>query len=377
MAVRKLKNGRWQADVVVGRKWDGTRDRRTATFPTQARARKAETAMLMEKERMRGRVSGRMTFGEFVEEVYWPQKVGLRANTRAGYERDLRLRLLPAFRDADLSAINKLSIQRMLAACPTRKTATNARETLSSVLSVAVEMGMLQVNPAGFRYQYPNGRVREDRAGDWLPRFDEHRRLLDHLREHHGGEPVERMVVLGLCEGMRKGEVLGLDWEQVDLGARELCVTQTYTIGRGGAHLTPPKTDRAERVIPIWAYAAERMEAWGPGRGPVVVGPRGGRMHPETAQQHLRRLHERECYDGGEPIPEITMQSLRHSFATACVNAGVDPTKLRDVMGHTDISTTMRYYVKQKLSTVREGMEDVIDAELGAASGGANAKKCE
>ena len=55
----------------------------------------------------------------------------------------------------ELEQINKLNIQRMVSGCPTRKTATNARETLSSVLGCAVEMGMIPVNPASFRYTYP------------------------------------------------------------------------------------------------------------------------------------------------------------------------------------------------------------------------------
>ena len=133
MAVRKLKSGKWAADVTVGVKWDGSRDRRVETYPTKGQARKAETRLLMEKERLRGRVTARITLAEFVDEVYGPQKAGLRANTRQGYERDLRRRILPALGNMELEQINKLNIQRMVSACPTRKTATNARETLSSV----------------------------------------------------------------------------------------------------------------------------------------------------------------------------------------------------------------------------------------------------
>ena len=112
MAVRKLKSGKWAADVTVGVKWDGSRDRRVETYPTKGQARKAETRLLMEKERLRGRVTARITLAEFVDEVYWPQKAGLRANTRQGYERDLRRRILPALGNMELEQINKLNIQR-------------------------------------------------------------------------------------------------------------------------------------------------------------------------------------------------------------------------------------------------------------------------
>lgn len=359
MAVRKLKNGKWQADVVVGRKWDGTRDRRTECHATKAAARKAETRLLLEKERLRGHVTARMTLAEFVEDVYWPQKAGLRANTRQGYERDLRRRILPALGNMEVGQISKLNIQRMISSCPTRKTATNARETLSSVLGCAVEMGMLPVNPASFRYTYPgDGEVDPERGGVWLTTFAEHMRLLDFLRETAPGSCIERICVIGLCEGLRKGEILALRWEDVDLGRRELSVRGTYTQGLGGAHETDPKNRNARRVIPLRAYAAERMAAWGPGEGPVVEGVGGGMLSPVTAGERMRRFTA-GAYPDGAPLPRVTMASLRHSFATACVNEGMEVSKLSRIMGHADIKTTMRYYVRQKLDDLKAAVDEM------------------
>lgn len=373
MAVRQLKNGMWQADVVVGVRWDGKRDRRTECHPTKAKAKKAESRLLMKKERLRGRATARITLAEFVDEVYWPQKAGLRANTRQGYERDLRRRILPALGNMELDQINKLNIQRMVSNCPTRKTATNARETLSSVLGCAVEMGMLAVNPASFRYTYPgDGATDPERGGVWLTTLAEHRRLLDFLREARPGSAEERICVLGLCEGLRKGEVLALRWGDVDLDRRELTVRSTYTVGAGGAHETDPKNRNAFRTIPLRAYAAERMRAWGPGEGPVVAGPGGGLLNPVTAGERMRRMTA-GTYPDGTPLPRVTMASLRHSFATACVNEGMEASKLSRIMGHADIKTTMRYYVRQKLDDLKAAVDEMDGCER-AAGDGANAK---
>lgn len=370
MAVRKLRSGKWVADVTVGVKWDGSRDRRVETYPTKGQARKAETRLLMEKERLRGRVTARITLAEFVDEVYWPQKAGLRANTRQGYERDLRRRILPALGNMELEQINKLNIQRMISGCPTRKTATNARETLSSVLGCAVEMGMIPVNPASFRYTYPgDGAADPERGGVWLTTFAEHMRLLGLLRETQPGSCVERICVIGLCEGLRKGEVLALRWEDVDLARRELTVRGTYTQGIGGAHETDPKNRNARRTIPLRAYAAERMAAWGPGEGPIVSGTGGGLLSPVTAGERMRRFTA-GSYPDGTPLPRVTMASLRHSFATACVNEGMEVSKLSRIMGHADVKTTMRYYVRQKLGDLKaavdamDGARDKTDKSL-------------
>ncbi len=366
MAVRKLKSGLWVADVSLGRRLDGSRDRRTESHPTKAAAEKAERRLLLEKERRRGKSYGGILFADFVEHYFWPQKSRLRATTARGYRRDLKLRLLPAFGALAVEDIGRLEIQRMISACPSRKAATNARETLSSILSVAREMGVIDVNPAGFRYQYPAAvQHPADHYGAWLSSFDEIRRVLDWVAAHHPGEAVERMCVLGLCFGLRKGEVLGLDWETVDLEGRTIRIAQTYTAASGTAELTDPKTPRSKRVVPMTAYARERMAAWGPGAGPVVTGRDRRRMSPYTARDRMSAVFDRGArYDDGTPVPRLTLHSCRHSFGTACIAAGVEVARVSKWMGHVDTSTTYNRYVKPKLGDLR-AEASAIDAAMG------------
>lgn len=362
MAVRRTKDGKWVADVTVGVKWDGRRDRRTRVCKTKKEAMSAERAFLIERDGRRG-VSGRITFREFVDTLWWPQKAGLRRNSRDTYRQVLARRLMPAFGDMDLDRINRMSIQRMVLSCPTRKSAQKAREVLSSVLGNAVEMGMIAVNPASFRYQYPKKGDRCGRQGEWLTTFAQHRRLLEHLMEHCPGTAEERMVVLGLCLGLRKGEVFGLDWEDVDLARGTASIRRTYTVGEGGAALDDPKTERSERTIPLTSWASKRMEAWGPASGPIVTGRDGRRMNPNTAGKRMRALVA-GCYDDGEPIPHVTLYTLRHSFATACIGAGIEVARVSRWLGHCDVSTTYNRYVRPMLGDL-EAETSVIDAAMG------------
>lgn len=367
MAVRKQSDGRWVADVTVGVKWDGTRDRRTRTCRTKREAERAESAFKVERDGRQGPVTGRITFGEFVDELWWPSKAGLRRNSRDTYRQVLDARLMPAFREADLSSINKLGIQRMVLACPTRKSGQKAREVLSSVLGSAVEMGLISVNPASFRYQYP---MRGERAasgtsqGEVLGTFAEHRRYLEHLAATAPGSPEERMAVLGLCLGLRKGEVLGLDWERVDLSARVATIDREYTLGGGRAEMDDTKTERSLRRVPIPAYAAARMATWGPGEGPVVTGDGGRRMNPHTAGNRLRRLAQ-GSYPEGDRLPRLTLYTMRHSFATACIDAGVEVAKLSRWLGHCNVSTTYNMYVRPRLSDLSGSAVPIIDEAMG------------
>lgn len=362
MAIRKTKNG-WRAEVDFGYNYDGKRDRRSKHCKTKREAIAAERAMIVERDSRNGTL-GRIRFGEFLEHVYWPQKTKLRGTTVRNYKRDINLRLLPAFGDMWITDINRLNIQKMISECPTKKVATNARETLSSILRVAVEMGMLSVNPASFTYEYPPASKADPaRFGVWLSTFGQHAPLLLHFAKYYNGEPEERMIVLGLCFGLRKGEILGLDWENVDMERRVIHITQTYTSGEGGAVLTDPKTANSIRTIPMPNYAYKRMRSWGVGTGPVVTVKEGVRMAPATAKSRIKKAMNGK-YDSGRPLPHLTLHSCRHSFATACINAGIEVSNVSAWLGHRDVSTTYNRYVKHATEDLQAQIP-VIDAAIG------------
>lgn len=367
MSVRKRPDGGWIADVTVGRRLDGSPDRRTETHRTKREAEAAEKRLLLLKEQRRGKSYGSITFSAFVDGYFWPQRASLRPTTVKGYERDIRLRLRPAFGDVPIEDIDRLRIQRMISSCATRKVATNARETLSSILSLAVEMGAIPVNPAGFRYSYPEAAEHpDDHFGVWLSTFAEIQRVLDWMEEHYPGEPEERMCVLGLCMGLRKEEALGLDWETVFPAERRVQIVQAYTQGEGEPVLGDPKTPKALRPVPMTAHALRRFEAWGPGEGPVVTDRFGRRMRPSAARKRIAKVFAGGlAYDDGTPLPRLTQFSMRHSFGTACINAGIEVARLAKWMGHCDTSTTYNRYVKPKLADL-SGDAGIIDAAMGA-----------
>ena len=373
MSVRKLKSGKWIADVVTGVDLDGRKVRRSKTCATKREAQAAERGLLAERDDGKGVDA---TFKAFVEKVYWPVKEGLRADTKRCYRRDIDLRLMPAFGAMRVKDIDRLHIQRMLSACPTRKTATNARETLSSILGVAVEMEMLDRNPASLSYRYPKATERPaDADGVWLGTFAEHRAVLEHVHAHDAGRPIERILVLGLCFGLRRGEVFGLDWEDVDLEHREVSIKRTYVCAEGGAYMDDPKTPMSRRIIPMTAWAAARVSEWrdsdgGEGAsGPVVRSRRGTRMNPHTGSCCLTRYVDRNpVMDNGEAFPKVRVKSLRHSFATASIMAGVPVATVSRWLGHSQISTTYNRYVRPRLADLHASTA-AIDEAFGALEG--------
>lgn len=215
------------------------------------------------------------------------------------------------------------------------------------------------MNPAGFAYSYPDPAEHpDDHFGVWLSTFADIQRVLDYMEEYYPGEPEERICVLGL----RKEEALGLDWETVFPAERRVQVVQAYTQGDGEPALGPPKTPKALRPVPMTAHALRRFEEWGPGEGPVVTDRFGRRMRPSTARKRIAKVFAGGLkYGDGEPLPRLTQFSMRHSFGTSCINAGIEVARLAKWMGHCDTATTYNRYVKPKLADL-SGDAGTIDA---------------
>ena len=354
MAVRKLANGKWEADVTVGFKPDGTPDRRRRVRRTKREATAAERELLIVKDPRL--VSGHILLDDFINDIFWKEKT-LRPSTVQGYERDIKLRISPYLGSMFMDEIRRSDVQRMISACSSRKVATNARETLSSILGFAVDHEMLPSNVAGLRYSFPKATLRDpDADGVWLTSFNQHREFFETLRKAGCPEALWRIAVIGLSLGLRKGEMLALEWNDINFAARTARIRQTYVSGKGGAYSDDPKTEASYRDVPIPGFAFEELSKWDRSTTWVVVGYKGRKMSPSTAKTWFQKF-----YDAHPTIKRVTMYAMRHSFATSCIRAGIDVALVSKWLGHKDVSTTYNRYVKPLLADLQDEVS-TIDA---------------
>lgn len=349
-----MPNGKIRVCVDVGRKVNGMRDRPSKVCDTQEEADRVEGELYAIKKRNEDLNSGRstsITFREFVYDVFWSAKKNLRDTTKQGYERDLK-RAMPYLGPMDIHAIGSDNIQALIDECQTRKVATNLRETLSSVFRLAMQTRgvMLARNPASAIFVYPETvSLLKSRDGVVLTSFAEQMRFLERVRDIDPGGAVERMCLLGMAEGMRKGEIFGMDGQGIDMVAHEFYVYQTYTSGKGGAHLTPPKNLKAIRRFPMTEYVHERIQDIGiDDDGPWIKNGYGRRYNPTTAKTHLARFIDEH------DLPKVTLASMRHSFGTSAIRARMPVKVVSEWMGHSDITVTYNRYVRPNLSDMHK-----------------------
>jgi integrase len=181
---------------------------------------------------------------------------------------------------------------------------------------------------------------------------------------------------LALLTGMRRGELLGLKWEDIDLDRGSLAVRRTLSRGKGGTwEIGQPKTATGRRSIALpqscvtalrkhrVAQNTERLrlgELW-EDNDFVFTNRTGGPLHVNSMMLQFRKLTE------AAGLPKIRFHDLRHTSATLLLAKGVHPKIVQERLGHADISMTLNRY-----SHVTPDMQrlaaDTLDEAFSSAS---------
>ncbi len=167
-------------------------------------------------------------------------------------------------------------------------------------------------------------------------------------------------VYMALRTGMRIGEICALRWLDISFDARTISICHTAQRIRNteeGAGtktkimIGPPKSESSCRMIPLMPdMAALCMRFCTSETGAFVLTGTGQCMDPRKLQRRLKAYTEK-C-----GIKEVHFHTLRHTFATRCIEAGFDMKTLSEILGHSNIGITMNLYVHPNMDSKRENM---------------------
>jgi len=242
------------------------------------------------------------------------------------------------------------------------KTVRHVHTTLRKALADAVEAKHISWNPATAAKAPKVARTKEpdhwnaEQVGAFLRSVT--------------GDRLEALWVLALTAGMRRGEVLGLRWTDVDLDGAKLHVRQTR-VAYGKLQVTKePKTTRGRRPIPLSPLAVEALKAHrtrqkreklaaGPAytdSGFVFADEIGDPLDPPSVSASFGRLVR------SAGLPRITLHGARHSFATVALEAGVDVPYVSELLGHSSPAITQGVYQHVRTERLEAAMEAITDA---------------
>jgi integrase len=234
---------------------------------------------------------------------------------------------------------------------------------LHSALASAVSRRLIARNPLDDldRDARPHPKDREMAA--WST--EEARKFLTHTK----GDRLAALWILALSTGMRRGELLGLRWEDVDLEAGHLSVRRARVAAGYEVHEGPPKSGKGRSIAldPGTVAAlrrhrkAQREERLARGAawtdsGYLFVAEDGQPLHPQTSAWFFEKAL------AGSKVRTIRFHDLRHTHATLALRDGVHPKVVQERLGHSSITITLDLY-----SHVMPGMQEDAAAKVGAA----------
>lgn len=328
------------------------RQRQRRGFTRERDAKRALREALLSVDEQRHVDHRTETLGTFL--LAWLDGLTVRDTTAASYEQQVRLRILPYIGGLRLQELTTEHLDRLyrqlertgsVAGEPLApKSIRKVHEVLSRALGDAVRRGHLVRNVAEHATPPPLRR-REMRV--WTS--EQLRTFLAHV----AGDRLYALWLLYATTGIRRGEALGLRWDDLDLDTGTVFIHRNRTMSAGKVVVHETKTEHGRRKIALDPTTVnvlrrhrvrqleERLAADGAWHetGAVFARPDGRELHPTNDVTDTFREH---CADAG--LPRIRLHDIRHTYATIALSNGVPITVVSRRLGHATVSITLDIY---------------------------------
>ena len=161
-------------------------------------------------------------------------------------------------------------------------------------------------------------------------------------------------ILLALYTGLRIGEICALKWEDVIENTIHISKTMQRlknTSGKTEVMILPPKTSSSDRIIPIPTALLPIIEKYRSKSGYILTRPNGKYTEPRLMQNKFA-----ECIKACG-LEKNHFHTLRHTFATRCIESGMDVKTLSEILGHSDVKTTLNKYVHSSFELKKQSID--------------------
>lgn len=362
------KSGRWIVQVPLGN--GRTIRRRAATFEA---AEVVKADLIRRRDKGIQVQKGSLTVADFAMTWYHEVKVpaGLKPKTLEYYRSQLEHYICPAMGTYALEDLKPEVVQRFVNHLRERlseESVKHAYSVLRRMLDVAVNWQYIESNPAR-RIERPKVTRKEPKT----PTMVEARAFLDSIVGHR----FEALYHLAITLGMRRGELLGLRWMDINWVDSTLQIRQQLIEVDHAAVFATPKSESSKRTLPLtprlvvklrahWARQQDERSnksmSWKE-HGLVFPNKNGIPLLPISITKQFNELVD------GTPIADANLHLLRHVAASSLAEIGTSEAVIGAILGHTGGSITRRY-IQVTLPTMRKAIEDVERALWAPSSGG-------
>lgn len=371
-SVHLRKDGRWEGRMVVGYDEKGLPKTKNVLAKTKTECVAKLKALRESLETPAPKApKPSISLGDWLDHWYQDyKKANLRPNTQMSYEQRLYQHTIPALGNIHLDKLTTGDIQgfytdlkkngrllrtELYGEDLSDQTVRGIHTTLHAALDKAVEEKLIFRNPAD-SCKLPPAKSREMKV--LTP--EEIQRLLIQARE----DGCYELLLLELSTGLRRGEILALQWDDLNLRTGALRVERQVHRVKGELVVSPPKTKAGNRTILLPAPVLHVLKAYRKTVHSRWMFPspvkEDSPLDPAAVRKRLQTVLERaEC-------KRLRFHDLRHTFATASLEHGMDIKTLSTIIGHVSSATTLNTYT-HVTDAMRQSAADKIDRGIGRA----------
>lgn len=359
MAYIRKRGDKWSYTVDIGRDpLTGKRKQKTVSgFKTRKEAEKAAAQIVTDIERgdyIDNKVTVRQFLLDFLESNV---RHAVAENTYTMQKAYCMNHILPFFGDLEMAKVTPMHISKFY----NQKTEEglspghigNLGIFLNKAFRTAFEWGMLNKNVVT-AVKKPSNKSKDIQVWDEV----EMNRFLKETQDSR----FHVVYLLALTTGMRKGEILGLQWKHIDFQNATISVQQTIVYANKKLYLKEPKSARSRRLITIPDNVVQYLKRYKlrqpPNELDMIV---AGLTHPLVYPSILEKVFyaDLERVD----VPKIRFHDMRHTHATILLKLGENPKIVQERLGHTNIATTLNTY-SHVLPSMQKSTADKLNAVL-------------
>jgi integrase len=349
--IRKRSDGRWEARIIVGHKNDGSPMYKSAFAKTQKSALKQLHQLLDLYRDVDLTEDSRMTLGEWLDKWLDEYMIfTIRESTLDSYRAMVKNQVKPFIGGKQIASLttadmqkfyNKIKKEGRVREHPIHgKTLADSmvrgvHMMLHEALDTAVKERLIAKNPTNGttvpKCNYPEKQILCDNQ------------LETFLEAIKGHEYWCDFFYVEVMTGLRRGEICGLRWQDINFEENKLQVKRSVSVKKGGGvSIGETKTETGVRCIQMPPSVAELLKSKKQTAITEWVFPHF--LHPEQPISPASAYRKLKVILKNAELPLIRFHDLRHTFATHATQGGVDPKTLAGILGHTNASFTLDTY---------------------------------
>lgn len=374
-----MGNGKYRLRYSQGFSIDGKRQYKSETIYTSSRraAEKRLAEMIADSNKGSTYSASKTTLNKF-SQVWLEEyvKPNLSPTTYQSYDEKLRIHILPYLGSKRLDKITPFDIDKLynfLLNKPTNRKDSNGNhktlsptsvhrmhEILSKLFNDALRWDLVPYNPCT-KVVSPKYKRTTMKCYD----VETSKRLINALLNCDSIK-YKCFVVLAILTGFRRGEIVGLHWEDIDFKNNKISINRSaYYLSGQGTNEKSPKSDTSNRTISVPSICFTLLKQWRAEQGKlklalgnkwqgaknVFTTDYGAIMNPSTCPKWFSDFLEKNNFE------HIRFHDLRHTFATLLIGNNVDIKTVSSKLGHAQTSTTLNFYVHSLESTDKASAE--------------------